>query len=239
MPKILTTICARGGSKGVPGKNMRPLLGKPLVAYSIETARACPELQPVIVSTDSPTVAEIARQYGAQTPFMRPEALARDQSGKWGVLQHALQFMEAQEHCQYDWIVDLDPTSPLRSVDDVRRCMDTALRTDADAVITVCRSHKNPYFNMVEEKDGLVRLSKEPSAYALRRQDAPAVYSMNASIYVIKRATVLEQEWLFGGTKNIRMVEMPEERSVDIDREIDFQFVELLLAQQRERKEAV
>lgn len=224
----ICTICARGGSVGVPGKNIRPLGGKPLIAWTIEQALACSQIDRVVVSTDSDDIADVARAHGAEVPFTRPAELATSSSGKIPVIAHLVEHLE-DHGARISRIVDLDPTSPLRTDDDIRTALDL-LDDEADAVITAYRSDKNPYFNMVEEK--------EPGRYGLvipsdvaSRQAAPPVYAMNASIYVWHRHTLHRGLW----SGRTRLHEMPHERSVDIDSELDFRLVELLLSEREER----
>lgn len=226
----MNTTCvigARGGSKGVANKNIRPLLGKPLIAWSIEQALACPEINRVVISTDSPAIAEAARAAGAETPFMRPAELASDTAGKWEVWQHALAACEA--HCgePIDLFVDLDCTSPLRDVQDISKAIAQFRASDVDAVFSVCEARKNPYFNMLEEEDGILRICKKLPKPIVRRQDAPKVYEHVASIYVLspdylKRGTGL----LSGRTHGY---DIGTAKSPDIDNESDFEFVEYLM----------
>jgi CMP-N-acetylneuraminic acid synthetase len=216
------TICARGGSVGVPRKNVRLLHGKPLIAWTIEQALAAPSIDEVFVSTDDDEIAEIASQYGATVPYRRPPELATSAAAKVPVIIHLLEHLE-KSGMEIERVVDLDPTSPLRTVDDIENAV-ALLDDTTDVVITAYPSDKNPYFNMVERKDdgnvGLV----VPSG-AVSRQSAPQVFAMNASIYVWHRNTV--DKGLWGG--RTRLYEMPRERSIDIDGEIDFKLVELLL----------
>ncbi|MBN1914134.1 MAG: acylneuraminate cytidylyltransferase family protein [Candidatus Omnitrophica bacterium] len=227
--KICAIIAARGGSKGVPGKNIRRLLGKPLIAYSIKQAVSCPGIDKVIVTTDSSGIARLARKYGAETPFLRPARLATDSCGKLAVLQHAVMFMRQRMGYFPDLIVDLDPTSPLRNIADIRACIKLARNNACDAVISATPAKKNPYFNMVELcGDKTVRLCKKSGRrQSQRRQDAPSVYEMNASIYVYRTASLLKMKTLWDG--KLMMHQMPPERSVDIDRELDFKVVEYLM----------
>jgi CMP-N,N'-diacetyllegionaminic acid synthase len=220
----IATICARGGSVGVPGKNLRPLLGKPLVAYSIEQALACREIDHVYVSTDSAAIAEIARQCGARVPFIRPAHLATHTAPKLPVIWHLVEYVEASGTC-ITRIVDLDPTSPLRDQSDIAACL--ALLDDrTDVVITGYESDKNPYFNMVEARaDGGVGLVKIPSGEISGRQSAPKVYAMNASIYVWHRHTLSKGLW--NGFARLHV--MPRTRSIDVDSELDFKLVEFLM----------
>ncbi len=222
---VITTICARGGSKGVPGKNIKALNGKPLICYSIEQAQGCEFIKDIYVSTDDEDIANIARQAGAKVPFMRPSSLADDTTSKLAVIQHLVAHLE-ENHEKVDVIIDLDVTSPLREVDDIRRCYEL-LTTNIDLVITGYLSTKNPYFNMVESDDkGFVNLVKKPLSTVTSRQSAPKVFAMNASIYVWQRHALDKPLW---ENKHIKLYEMPEERSIDIDTPLDWKLVNLLM----------
>jgi CMP-N,N'-diacetyllegionaminic acid synthase len=226
----ICTICARGGSKGLPGKNKRILLGKPLIAYTINQAMHSELFDKIYVSTDSPEIAEIAKEYGAIVPFMRPAELANDEASKIAVIQHLVEFLE-KDGIDIRNIVDLDPTSPLRDIDDI--CNAFNLIHDADVVITGYLSNKNPYFNMVEKKcDNFFKLSKESNNIFAGRQSAPPVYAMNASIYVWHRDSLSRGIW---DNQKIAFYEMPVERSVDIDTTLDWKLVELLMQERMGR----
>lgn len=222
----ICTICARGGSQGVPRKNVRDLLGKPLIAYTIEQAKACHQIDAVYVSTDDDEIAEVARAYGANVPFMRPKELATSEAGKLPAILHLVDHVAASG-VKISRIVDLDPTSPLRLVSDIDAAL-SLLDDTTDVVITGYEADKNPYFNMVEAKeDGQMRLVKTADGAVLARQAAPKVYAMNASIYVWHAHSVRTGLW----SGNTRLYEMPHERSVDIDNEIDFKLVSLLMGE--------
>ena len=221
----IITICARGGSAGVPGKNIRPLCGKPLIGWTIEQAFASKVADEVFVSTDSEDIARVARSFGAQVPFLRPAELATSTAGKLPVIQHLVQWVEAQ-YGSVNSIVDLDPTSPLRDVADIQTCF-SMLDADTDVVITGYEADKNPYFNMVELKaDGFYERVCLPGSEVLGRQSAPKVFAMNASIYVWHRHSLSSSLW---DSSKIKLHVMPRERSVDIDHEIDFDMVALLM----------
>ena len=226
MRNFLCTICMRGGSKGVPGKNLRDLHGKPLMAHTIEQALQSGLFEHVVVSTDSYEIAEMAKKYGAESWFLRPAELATDEAPKLPVIRHA--FIEAEKHYghEFEILVDLDATSPLRTVDDINGAFNQLIDEDANIIITVSPCRKNPYYNMVEKVDGRVRIVKEHKKSLIRRQDAPVVYDMNASIYIWKRWALLEYDNLF--TDKTSLYIMPEERSVDIDTELDWKFVEFI-----------
>lgn len=225
---ITCVIGARGGSKGVANKNIRPLLGKPLIAWSIEQALACPEIKRVVVSTDSEDIAAIARQYGADVPFMRPPELANDTAGKWEVWQHALAACDA--HYTDDPIelfVDLDCTSPLRDVADISQAIAQFQNSTVDAVFSVCEARKNPYFNMVEMQDDALRVSKQPPKPIVRRQDAPRVYEHVASIYVLDPDYLRTGTGLLSGRTH--GYDIGSHKSIDLDTEFDFELIAYLM----------
>ena len=220
----VATICARGGSQGLPGKNVRPLLGKPLIAHTIELAIAHPAIERVYVSTDDPAIAAVAADHGAIVPGLRPAALATADAAKLPVIAHLVGEVEAAG-IEISRIVDLDPTSPLRVAGDITACLDL-LDPATDCVITGYLAEKNPYFNMVELDDqGHAALSKAAGGPITGRQAAPAVFAMNASIYVWHRHSLAKGIW--GGRTRLHV--MPRERSIDIDSAIDFELVELIM----------
>lgn len=227
---VICTICARGGSTGVPGKNIRPLLGKPLIAWSIEQALACPFIDEVYVSSDSEAIADVARQFGATIPYMRPAEMATSSAPKVPVIRHLVDFV-AESGIDVTTVIDLDPTSPLRIQSDISGAY-ALLDADTDVVITGYPSDKNPYFNMVEEKaSGRVGLVKTADPPVTSRQMAPSVWSMNASIYIWHRHTLDKGLW----DGRTRLFEMPRERSIDIDSEFDFELVEKLMREAQDR----
>lgn len=224
--KILGTICARGGSKGVKNKNIRDLNGKPLISHTIDFFKKWGNIDRLVVSTDSQKIAEVAKQYGADVPILRPKELASDYAFKLDAIKHIVEFCENEKEEKYDIIIDLDPTAPLRKQRYLDEAFDKFLKSEANNLYSVCKSHKNPYFNMVElDEKGYAHLSKHSTAVA--RQKAPEVYSINASIYIYNRDFLIEKTILHSD-KTI-VYEMPEIASVDIDREIDFLFIEFLL----------
>jgi CMP-N,N'-diacetyllegionaminic acid synthase len=229
---ILITICARGGSKGVKGKNFRLLNGKPLIAYTIRQALKWGKAQKVVVSTDSEEIAHIAREYGAEVPFMRPADLATDTAPKLPSIRHALMECEKLFATRYDVVVDLDPTSPVRASVDLDNCLNLFTTHHPDTIFSVVPAHKNPYFNMVEEDAaGRVMLCKKLPGTIARRQDAPKVYDLNASIYFYNRDFIIKDKNISPITDNSRIYVMNEFAGTDIDRNVDFIFVELLVKQ--------
>ena len=226
--KPLCTICARGGSKGVKNKNIRPLAGKPMIGYTIEQAVQCGLFDHVVISTDSDAIAETAEKYGAEVFFRRSAELSSDTAGKLDVIKDA--FLKSEEYykVRFDSIVDLDATSPLREVEDILEAWRLFTERDYDNLITAMPSRRSPYFNLVElTQDGKVTLSKKPVKRVTRRQDVPKAFDMNASIYIWKRDALLQNDSLF--LKNTGLYVMPEERSIDVDSELDFEFVDFLM----------
>ena len=228
MSDVLCTICARGGSKGVKNKNIKLLHGKPLIAYTIEQAIASKLFDNVVISTDSDQIAEAATQYGAEVFFKRDAHLSSDTAGKLDVIKDALLKSEEYYGKKYKYHVDLDATAPLRSVDDIVNAFQQFLKHKNDNLITAMPSRRSPYFNLVELDDkGIVGLSKQLKTAVVRRQDAPKTFDMNASIYIWTRENLLKSDTLFSDKTGLYI--MPEERSIDIDAELDFEFVEFLM----------
>lgn len=233
---IVALICARGGSKGLPGKNIRPLAGVPLIAWSIRQAQAVPRISRVIVSTDSEEIAAVARKAGAEVPFMRPVELAQDNSPERSVWRHALEYLKANEGAYPDVLLVVPATAPLRLPEDLERCLDEFVQGDVDTVITVAEPHRNPYFNMVKARaDGSVELVIPPvDGILTRRQDAPDVYDMTTVAYVTAPDFVMRADTIFAG--RVRAVRIPVERAVDIDTLMDFRVAECLLQYRNERE---
>lgn len=220
-------IFARGGSKGVPGKNIKLLAGKPLIAYAIEVALACRRLETIIVSTDDEAIADVARRYGAETPFMRPAHLASDTAPEWLAWQHAVQEVE-KARGGFDIFVSLPATSPFRNVSDVERCIG-ALEADpqADAVISVKEAERNPYFNMVRLDDsGYAQRAMDAGGKIVRRQDVPPIYDVTTVAYAARASYVLGAQRLLEG--KVRTVLVPAERALDIDTPYDFMVAECI-----------
>lgn len=226
--KRLCTICARGGSKGVPNKNLRPILGRPLLAHSIEQARASGLFAAIAVSSDSKDILAAARQYGADFLIERPADMASDTAPKLPAIRHCVSEAERLAGYRFDTIVDLDATSPLRLPQDIVNATALLEERKVSNVITGAPARRSPYFNLVEVgTDGVVRLAKPPAQPIARRQDAPACYDMNASIYVWSHQSLFDCPTLFNA--DTLLYAMPEERSVDIDSELDFVIVEHLM----------
>ena len=225
--KILCTICARAGSKGVTNKNLRPINSKPLIVYSIEQALATKLFDQIVVSSDSAEIRNVALANGATDAVERPFELASDTAPKLPAIRHCVESAE-KKFGQFEVIIDLDATAPLRDPEDILGALELLKTTNSDNVITGTPAHRSPYFNLVETNEqGIVHLSKQPRAAVDRRQDSPECFDMNASIYVWRRHALFENETLF--TKSTRLFVMPRERSIDIDSQADFDMVEWLM----------
>lgn len=226
--KVLCTICARGGSKGVPNKNIRQILGKPLIVWTIEQALNANLFDKVIVSSDSEQIMKIAREHGAEVFFKRDPILSGDEVGKIEVIRDALLRSENFFGTTFNVVVDLDVTAPLRTSYDIIRAFEAFINNDYDILFSVTPSRRNPYFNMVEiDQNGKVRLCKIPNQVIKRRQDAPRVYDMNASIYIWKRDVLINYNTLFLEKTGVYI--MGEESAFDIDTEIDLLIVECIM----------
>ena len=227
---FIALICARGGSKGLPGKNIRHLAGKPLITWAIEQAQGLKRVERIIVSTDSEEIATVAREAGAEVPFMRPAELAQDNSPEWLVWRHALNFLNETEGGYPDGLITIPVTAPLRIVEDLDNCLDEYEKGDVDVVITVTEAHRNPYFNMVKlNEDKMMGLVIPPEGAVFRRQDAPPVYDMTTVAFVADPEFVLAKDRIFDG--RVRHVHIPVERALDIDTPFDFKIAECLINQ--------
>jgi CMP-N,N'-diacetyllegionaminic acid synthase len=220
----LFLIPARGGSKGIPGKNSKLLHGKPLIQYSIETARALGKDLDICLSTDSDEIIAIAKALGLEVPFVRPANLATDTANSRDVILHALSFFQNRGK-YYENVVLLQPTSPFRKLADVRNMMDL-LTDDLDMVVSVKEAHDNPYYSLFEENEnGYLELSKKGNF--TRRQDVPKVYAYNGSVYVIKAARLIQKP--FSDFDKIVKYEMDNVHSIDIDTPFDWQIAEMIV----------
>jgi CMP-N,N'-diacetyllegionaminic acid synthase len=228
---VLCVISARGGSQGVPGKNIRSLLGKPVIAWAIEKALRAPEIDRVVLSSDSPAIADVARAAGAEVPFQRPAELARTDTGKFLVWKHALAECERSFGETYEMYVDIDCTNPLLEQEDISGAIARFREKRArgvDAIFTVAKARRNPYFNLVEpDEGGALRMSKSAGARVLARQFAPPVFEHVAGVYVLDPAYLRRATHLLDG--HAEGYEIPEERAFDIDSELDFILIEHLL----------
>ena len=219
-------IFARGGSKGLPGKNIKTLAGKPLLQYSIETAQACPSIEKIFVSTDDEDIANIAITNGAIV-IERPQELASDNSPEWLSWRHGIDWATTY-YGDFDSFVSLPATSPLRSVEDVEKAIIKRQSTLADICISVTQANRSPYFNMVKMKDqDLVELVDNSAVEVSRRQDAPKVFDITTVVYATTPDFVLNHYGLFSG--KVTSIEVPKIRAVDIDDIYDFKLAEAIL----------
>jgi CMP-N-acetylneuraminic acid synthetase len=223
---IVCLIFARGGSKGLPDKNIRPLLGKPLIQWTIETAFSVSEISRVIVSTDSLEIAKIAISCGAEVPFMRPDYLASDTAAELDAWKHALTYLRDEESAMPTIMVSLPVTAPLRTAVDVSTAIQLFCATDSDLVVAVSEAQRNPYFNMLVREQDLFVLGNS-SVNVFRRQDAPDYYDLSTVVYVANTDFVLRTDRILNG--KTRAIVIPKERALDIDDLNDFRFAEFLL----------
>ena len=222
---VLCTICVRGGSKGVKNKNIKNLNGKPLIAWTINQAKESGLFEKIVISTDSEKIMKVAKEYGADVFFKREAKLATDTAGKLDVIKDAFLRSEEFYNKKFDYLIDLDATAPLRSVEDIKNAFNQFIKNNNDNLITATPSRKSPYFNMIEIVDNKIQLVKQ--AKFLRRQDTPKTYDMNASIYIWKREVLLNNNSIF--LENTGLYVMDEMTAFDIDTEVDFKIVECLM----------
>lgn len=230
--RILITICARGGSKGIPGKNIKLLKGKPLIGYSIDVAKqfqAKFEQTDIALSTDSDEIIQIAKACGVESEYRRPEYLANDTIGKIDAIEDIVLYSEAKYGFQYDFILDLDVTSPLRNLIDLEVAFEI-LRSDINAVnlFSVSEAGRSPYFNMVEQKEsGYYAQVKTPQGDVFTRQSAPRVYDLNASFYFYKRS-FFDLGYKGAITDKSLIYKVPH-TCFDLDHPIDFEIISFLM----------
>ncbi len=230
--KALILIPARGGSKGIPGKNVKHLAGKPLICYTIDVVKAFLNVvnldAEICVSTDDLEIQKVVNDYGIETPFLRPQYLADDTSTTIDVILHALEFY-GKLGKEFEYVILLQPTSPFRRLIDMLNSWNLIQNNnDIDAVISVFDSGANPYYNLVEESNGLITMSKK-SINITRRQDSPNVYQLNGAIYILSVVSFLKKKSIMGIGK-IKMIEMPLNNSIDIDYQSEWDFCEYLIA---------
>ncbi len=220
---IFAFIFARGGSQGVPGKNIRSLNGKPLIAHSIDSAKEVSRISKIFVSTDFKDIADVAKEYGAEV-IPRPAELSQSDTPEWLAWRHALDWLK-QHNVNCDVFVSLPATAPLRSKEDIESCLDS-LDNETDMVITMTNANRNPWFNMLKKENGYVDVLLKPDHMISRRQDAPVCYDMTTVAYVTRPSYVLNANSHFEG--KVKGVLVPAERAIDIDTELDFKIAETL-----------
>jgi len=228
-PKIIAVIPARGGSKTIPRKNIRLVNGKPLIYYTIAEALKSKYLGRIIVSTEDEEIAQIAKEYGAEV-VARPRELAQDDTPSLPVVQHVIKYLEETEGFSPDTIVVLQPTSPLRTVEDIDEAIQKFWESECDSVVSVCEVEHPIQWMYRLDGDRLKPLVRGGEKVT-RRQDAPAIYRLNGAVYVTGRNVIMKQNRILGN--DTRAYIMPPARSIDIDSEIDLKLAELLI---RERE---
>lgn len=227
--RILGVIPARGGSKGIPRKNLIPLCGRPLIAYTIKAGLSSRLITRLIVSTEDNEIADVAKSLGADVPFMRPSRLSTDSARSLPVIQHAVAAAEEEEGFAYDVIVMLQPTTPLRTAEDIDRGISLINESDADSVVSVVDvGAYHPYrMKRIDEAGRLVNFVDQGFEDMRPRQELPPVYIRSGDLYISRRSIVMEQNTLVGA--NCRAVIIPEKRAVNIDTQIDLIRAEQLL----------
>jgi CMP-N,N'-diacetyllegionaminic acid synthase len=225
--RVLAVIPARGGSKGLPDKNIRPLAGKPLIAWTIAAAQAAGCLDRVVVSTDNEAIAAVARKFGAETPFLRPPEWARDETPTTDAVGHAVRWLDEHQGYRPDAVMILQPTCPLRTADDIRQALGIYVRQQARSVVAVCEAKQHPLWMKQVAADGRLTAYLPDWEHATQRQLLPKVYALNGALYLVQRDVLLEQNTVY--PPDTFAYVMPKERSVDIDTPWDLHVAELLL----------
>lgn len=229
---ILITICARGGSKGIPGKNIKILNNKPLIGYTIDIARQFKdkfESVTIALSTDSDEIVKVAKECGLISNYVRPYYLANDSAGKIDAIKDVLLFKELKNSTKYDYILDLDVTSPLRNMEDLEKAFDI-LKNDVNAInlFSVSNPNRNPYFNVVEQKDnGYYGKVKDLDSSIMTRQSAPEIYDLNASFYFYKR--IFFDKGYTGAITDKSLIYLVPHICFDLDHQIDFDIISFLM----------
>jgi len=253
MGNTLVTICARKGSKGLPGKNIKLLHGKPLIMWTVEQAQAWnklrPDLEPdwekdysqpngdIVISTDSVEVVDLVEGMALDI-IGRPENLTQDDTPKVDVIRHALDIMSLRKQKKYETIIDLDVTNPMRTPENIREAVWKFKETDANVLVSAVKARKNPFFNQIQENYGFYKLISGHTTNFASRQDAPQIYDLNAAITIFSHLffELFEYAKTPTVTPQLAMYEMPEWSAFDIDTELDFQLVEYLMCFDREGK---
>ncbi len=229
MSKVLGLITARRGSKSIPLKNIAMAAGKPLIAWTIEAALKSHRLDRTIVSTDSEEIAQIARRYGAEVPFIRPAELSQDDSPHIDVVLHAIDWLDREENYSPEYVALLQPTSPLRTADDITAALKLADENSADAIVSVYPAPKHPYWMVILTEDGRLQPLSDYKGEHGQRQALPPVYAPNGAIYLARREVLLKQRTFY--TDRTYGYVMPPERSIDVDSPWDLHLADLLLRQ--------
>jgi CMP-N,N'-diacetyllegionaminic acid synthase len=228
---VLAIIPARGGSKGLPGKNIKELCGKPLIAWSIEQALGCSNVDRVVVSTDDDQIANISKKYGAEVPFKRPTELAGDTASTISVVFHTIDWLREHEDYLPEYILLLQPTSPLRAAADIEGAIQTLKDKDARAIVSVCETDHHPWWSNILPGDGNMKDFISSEILNKRRQDLPLFYRVNGAIYLAEMDYLQEHNEFLGPATFA--YEMPKNRSVDIDSELDFKLAAWVMEKEK------
>lgn len=226
--KINGFIFARGGSKGIPNKNISLLCGKPLIAHTIELAKQMGVFDRIIVSTDSEAIAETARMYGAEIPFMRPDYLSVDTANEWLAWQHAVDTIQNKQNAPFDLFVTLPATSPLRTADDVNNCITNFNQAACDLLLTYADTTRTPYVNMLSiDNEGFARVAIQNKNMPYRRQDSPKIYDATGVAYVSTPLHILSRKNLWDG--KIKAIKVAKINALDIDEPLDLELAEFFI----------
>ena len=228
--KVLAIIPARGESKGLPGKNIRELCGKPLIVWSIDQARSCDNIDRTVVSTDDEDIADVAKKYCTEVPFVRPAELANDTASTIDVIFHTIEWLKKYQDYQAGYILLLQPTSPLRSSEDIDGAIRMIEEKNAKAVVSVCGTDHHPWWANILPENGNMKDFIRPEILNKRRQDLPVFYRLNGAIYLAETDYLQECNGFLG--PDTFAYEMPKERSVDIDSDVDFKLAALLVKEE-------
>lgn len=226
--EFIAIIPARGGSKRLPGKNTKTLFGKPLIEWTIEAAKQCPGIQTIMVTTDDPTIASISRTAGAEVPFIRPPELSSDTAGTNEVISHTLRFYRETLNTEFEYLVLLQPTSPLRDAEDIKGAIGLLRKNQADAVVSVSPCEHSPLWSNTLPADQSFKDFLPEKWIGVRSQDLPQFYRLNGAIYICRTSAFEKHKSLFL-KDSIYAYPMPVDKSVDIDTPLDFACAEFIM----------
>ena len=227
---VSAIIPARGGSKGLPGKNIKELCGKPLIAWTIEQAKSCSDVDRIVVSTDDENIADVAKKYGAEVPFIRPAELASDTASTIDVIFHAITWLKEHENYRPEYILLLQPTSPLREEEDIKAAITMLTNKNVRAIVSVCETDHHPWWSNTLPENSNMKDFLRPKILNKPRQELPVFYQLNGAIYLTETEYLYECNGFLG--PDTFAYKMPKERSLDIDSDLDFKLAQLLLGEE-------
>ncbi len=231
MSKIICSICARGGSKGVPNKNMRMINGYPLIYFTIKQAIDSKIFDKIVISTDDDKIIEYCKNFPIDYSIKRIKSLSNSKANKVDVIRDLLLKSEKFFNSKFDIIIDLDVTSPLRDIKDIKNALSKFIAKRSSVLLSCCNSRKNPYYNIVEMKNKQIKVAKNNLKKIIRRQDAPQTFDLNASIYIWRRNILLKSNNLFHHDSSLYV--MDQKKSMDIDTHEDFDYVKWKISQKK------